>query len=139
MAEETFLHCWFEEVWNKGREEAIFEMFHEDGIAHGLTDENGNELRGPAHFSAFHRNFRAAFPDIKITVEETVAEGDKIVALCRVTGTHDDDELGFAATKKPVEITGLCLIKLKDGKISEAWNHFDFMNLYQQLDVVAFK
>lgn len=139
MAEETFLHRWFEEVWNKGREEAIFEMFHEDGIAHGLTDENGNELRGNANFAAFYKNFRAAFPDIHITVEETVKEGEKIAVLCKVTGTHDGDGIGFAATNKPVEFYGLCMVKMRDGKIAEAWNEFDFMKMFQQIDVVAFK
>ena len=139
MAEETFLHRWFEEVWNNGREEAIFEMLDENVVGHGLTDENGNEIRGAANFAAFHKNFRAAFPDIKITVEETVTEGDKIAGLCKVKATHEGDHLGFAATKKPIEISGLILVKLKDGKIVEAWNHFDFMKLYQQLDVVSFK
>ena len=49
MSDETksILHRWFEEVWNKGREEAIDELFAEDGIAHGLADEQGEALRGP--------------------------------------------------------------------------------------------
>ncbi|HEX8195931.1 MAG TPA: ester cyclase [Pyrinomonadaceae bacterium] len=139
MANETFLQRWFEEVWNKGREEAIFEMFAEDGIAHGLTDENGNELCGAKHFAAFHKNFRAAIPDINITVEETVIEGEKLAGLCKVTGTHKGNEIGFAPTNKPIEIYGLCLVKLRDGKIAESWNQFDFMNLYRQLDVITFK
>lgn len=136
---ESFLQRWFDEVWNKGNETAVFEMFDENGIAHGLTDENGNELRGPENFVAFHRNFRAAFPDIRITLEETVTEGDKIAGLCKVSATHSGDNLGFAATNKPIEFSGMTMVKVKDGKIIEAWNHFDFMNLYQQLDAVAFK
>ncbi len=136
---ETLVHRWFEEVWNKGSEQAIYEMFAEDGIAHSPTDENGNEIKGPAQFAAFHQNFRAAFPNIQVTVEETVTEGDKIAALCSVTGTHTGDGIGYAATHKPVQFSGLTMVRIKDGKIIEAWNHFDFMKLYQQIDAVAFK
>src|SRR5882724_2004162 len=81
---KELLHRWFEEVWNKGRTAAIHEMFAEDGIAHGLSDESGAPLRGPKHFETFHAKFREAFPDIIVTVEDTIAEGDKValVAVC---------------------------------------------------------
>src|SRR5437868_2489031 len=98
------IHRWFEEVWNKGRSEAVDEMFAEDGIAHGLADETGAPLRGPAAFKEFHQKFRGAFPDIVVTVEDTVAEGDKVAARCTVRAVHKGDHLGFAATQKPMEI-----------------------------------
>jgi len=129
----TLAHRWFEEVWNKGREEAIFEMLAEDAIIHGLTDENGNEIVGQAGFLSFCRNFRGAFPDIYVDVQQTIQEGDKIVALCKVTGTHNGHGLGFAPTNKPVTFTGTAIAVVKDGKLVEGWNHFDFLNLYQQL------
>ena len=55
------LHRWFEEVWNKGREEAIDEMFADEGIARRLADENGQELRGPTGFNPFFRKFEMLF------------------------------------------------------------------------------
>ena len=124
---------WFEEVWNKGRPEAIDEMFDEEGVAHGLADETGAELRGPAHFRVFHRQFREAFPGIEVVVEETVSEGDKVAARCTVRGRHEGDTLGFAATSRPVEFTGMTFARIRDGKIVEAWNNFDFMLMFQQL------
>ncbi len=135
MADEnkTLLRRWFEEVWNKGREESIDEMFAEDGIAHGLADEGGNPLRGPAGFKPFFRKFRAAFPDIEVVVEDTITEGDKIAARCTVRGKHQSDSLGFAATQQPMEITGMTIVRVRDGKIVEAWNNFDFMSMFQQL------
>ncbi len=133
---KALLQRWFEEVWNKGRAEAIDEMFAEDGLAHGLSDEGGKPLLGPAAFKEFHAKFRGAFPDIIITVDDTVAEGDKVAARCSVRGKHTGDNLGFAATQAPAEFTGIAIIRVKDGKIAEAWNNFDFMTMYRQLGVI---
>ena len=127
---------WFEEVWNKGRAEAIDEMFAEDGLAHGLSDESGQPLRGPAAFKEFHAKFREAFPDLVVTVEDTVAEGDKVAARCTVRGKHGGDSLGFAVTQAPTEFTGISIVRVKDGKIVEGWNNFDFMTMYKQLGVI---
>ncbi|OLE54845.1 MAG: hypothetical protein AUG51_05740 [Acidobacteria bacterium 13_1_20CM_3_53_8] len=132
----ALIHRWFEEVWNKGRTDAIDEMFAADGIAHGLSDESGQPLRGPAGFKAFHQKFREAFPDINITIEDTVSERDKIAARCRVRGKHTGDTLGYAATHKPVEFTGITIIRVSDGQIVEAWNNFDFLTMYQQMGVI---
>ncbi|MCM3873406.1 MAG: ester cyclase [Pyrinomonadaceae bacterium] len=135
MSEENkaLIRRWFEEVWNKGREEAIDEMFAEDGIAHGLADEAGQPLLGAVGFKPFFQRFRTAFPDIQVVVEDTVSEGDKVVARCSVRGKHQSDSLGFAATNQPMDITGICIVRVHDGKIVEAWNNFDFMTMFKQL------
>lgn len=136
QAHSALLHRWFEEVWNKGRADAIDEMFAADGIAHGLSDEAGQPLRGAAGFRAFHEKFRGAFPDILVTVEDTVVEGDKVAARCHVRARHTGDSLGLAATDKPIEITGISIVRVKDGKIAEAWNNFDFLSLYRQIGAI---
>jgi steroid delta-isomerase-like uncharacterized protein len=127
---------WFEEVWNKKREEAIDELFHEEGVAHGLGGDAGGDLRGPEGFKPFFRRFRDAFPDIRVVVEDTVSEGDKVAARCSVSGSHRSDALGFAATNQPVEFDGICIVRLRDGKIVEAWNNFDFMAMFVQINAV---
>ena len=138
MSEENraLIQRWFEEVWNKGRAEAIDELFSAEGIAHGLADEGGQPLRGPAGFKPFFQKFREAFPDIEVIVEDTVSEGDKIAARCRVRATHKGDSLGFAATHKPVDFTGISIVRIKDGQIVEAWNNFDFTSMSQQLNAI---
>ncbi|HVG20833.1 MAG TPA: ester cyclase [Blastocatellia bacterium] len=133
---KALIERWFEEVWNKGNADAIDEMFADDGVAHGLANEQGEALRGPAGFKPFFQNFRNAFPDIEVIVEDTVAEDDKVAARCRVRGTHKGEGLGFAATNVPIEITGICIVRLRDGKIVEAWNNFDFMSMFQQLNAL---
>ena len=126
---------WFEEVWNKGREDAIDEMFAAEAIAHGLVDENGEELRGPAGFKPFFRRFREAFPDIQVTVEDCICENDRAAARCTVRATHKGDSLGVAATDNAVEFDGLCIVRVRDGQIVEAWNNFDFTRLNRQIGI----
>jgi steroid delta-isomerase-like uncharacterized protein len=131
----TLAHEWFEQLWTRGDESTIDRLFAEDGIAHGLVDAAGNELRGPAGFKPFFHTFRAAFPDLQVVVEDTVVEGDKIVARCTVRGTHSGDALGMAPTQKPVLFTGISIMRVRDGKIVEAWNNFDFAAMNAQLAV----
>lgn len=135
MSEENkaLLRRWFEEVWNKGRAEAIDELFAADGTAHGLVDAGGESLRGPTGFRPFYQKLRDALPDTEVVVEDMVAEGDKVAARCTVRGTHLGDTLGVAASGRAVEFTGICIVRLRDGQIVEAWNNFDFMAMFQQL------
>ena len=95
MSEENkaLIRRWFEEVWNKGREEAIDDMFATDGIAHGLAEEPEKPMRGPRDYKPFYQKFRAAFPEIEVVVEDTIAEGDKVAARCTVRGKHESDSL----------------------------------------------
>ena len=135
----SLVRRWFEEVWNSGRAEAIDEMFAEEGVAHGLADEAGADLRGPVGFKPFFRRFREAFPEVEVVVEDTVSEGDKVAARCTVRGRHRGDTLGFKATDSPVAFDGICIVRVRDGKIVEAWNNFDFMALFVQIDAVEIR
>ena len=133
---KALIRRWFEEVWNKGRADAIPGLFAEDGIAHGLSDDVNAPLKGPGGFLPFHSQFREAFPNIEVVVEDQIAEGDKVATRCSVRGKHAGDSLGFAATQLPVEFTGVTITRIKDGKIIEAWNNFDFMKMYRQLGAI---
>ena len=132
-ANKQLVRRWFEEVWNKGRADAIDEMFDENGIAHGLSDDPANPLKGPSGFRPFHRTFRQAFPNMIVVVEDMVAEGDKVAARCSVRGKHEGDFMERAATQSPVEFTGITIVRIENGKIAEAWNNFDFMTMYKQI------
>ena len=134
MDDLSFLHRWFEEVWNKKSAAAVDEMLAEGGVGYGLP---GGEIRGPAAFKEYQRALISAYPDLRVDVEDAIREGDKIAARCRVTGVHQGEGLGLAATNKPVEFTGICMVRVKDGKIAEAWNEFNFMDMYQQLGALT--
>jgi steroid delta-isomerase-like uncharacterized protein len=127
---------WFEEVWNKRRAEAIDELLADDVEIYGLTENPNEPLRGKAAFKPFFEGFIKAFPDINVTVEDTIAEGDKVVARCRVRGRHSGDGLGFPASHSEIDFSGTCTVLVKDGKFAAGWNHFDFLKMYQQIGVV---
>jgi steroid delta-isomerase-like uncharacterized protein len=130
----TILEHWFEEVWNKGRENVIDELLAPHAVGHGLQTPDGKDVTGVPAFKDFYKVFNSAFSDIHVKVEDTVTQGDKTVARCTVTATHTGHDLGRPATGKPVKFTGMCLVRVKDGQIVESWNNFDFMTMHQQLD-----
>jgi steroid delta-isomerase-like uncharacterized protein len=139
MSEENkaVLRRWFDEVWNNGRAEVIEELFDENGIAHGLSDDPSNPIKGPSGYRPFYKTFREAFPNLKIVIDDMVAEGDKVAARCSVRGKHEGDFMGRAATQAPVEFTGITIVRIENGKIVEAWNNFDFMTMYKQTGHLA--
>ena len=122
--QSTLLYRWFEEVWNQDKEDSIDELMTGDGIAHGLSSEES--LTGAPGFKVFYRGFREQFEDIHIDVHDVVSQDDMECGLTEVTAKHRD-------TGKKVNFSGICMVRVKDGKIAEAWNHYDFLNLNQQL------
>lgn len=129
----TFLEHWVEEVWNKGREEAIDLLALPNVIHHGLLHPDGTAVEDHAAFKAFHKQFCASFSDLHIKVEQTITEKDLTVARCVVTAIHTGDGLGYPATGRPVTMTGIIIARLEGGLLAEAWNQFDFASLLQQV------
>jgi steroid delta-isomerase-like uncharacterized protein len=83
---------------------------------------------------ALFRMYRAAFPDLKMEVEDVIVSGDKAVSRVRVTGTHQGDFLGVAATGREVDVPLIDIMRLgDDGLVREHWGLFDSMRLLQQL------
>jgi predicted ester cyclase len=70
-----------------------------------------------------------------VVVEDTVAEGDLVVARCTVRGKHVGDHLGVAPSNAQVEFTGIGMGRVKDGKFVETWNNFDFLTMNQQMAI----
>jgi predicted ester cyclase len=80
--------------------------------------------------------FRSAFPDIAHTIEDQVAEGDKVVTRLRAHATHTGDLMGIAPTGKGVTIEGISIWRIADGKIEECWFNYDALGLMRQLGVI---
>jgi steroid delta-isomerase-like uncharacterized protein len=136
-ANKALVRRWFEEVWNQGRLETIDELLAPECFAHGNANTEGQALQTAADFKQMFQTFRAALSDIKVTIDQTIAEGDLVAVFCTVRARHAGDGFGTAATQKPIEYTGMAMSRIKDGKIVEAWNSFDFLALYQQTGLVT--
>jgi len=127
---------WFEELWNAGREETVDRLLAPHGTIHGLPTPGGRPLVGPKEFKAYYHQLRGAFPDIHVSIERMLTQGELVAVHCRVTGTHKGDGLGIPATNRPVDFSGMCIARWVDQHFIEGWNAFDFLTCYQQLGVV---
>jgi steroid delta-isomerase-like uncharacterized protein len=128
---QTIVHRWMEEVWNKGRVDAIDEMLAGDVVIHGL---GGEAIRGPEGYRPFFESMHNTFSQIDVVVDDAVEQGDTIAARCTVRGTHTGDGIGVAPTGRRVEFSGMTMVKVKDGKMIAAWNNFDFAGMLQQIE-----
>ena len=130
---KTLVQRWFSEVWNEGRAVAIDEMLADGAVVHGL----GADLHGPAEFKHFHSAYRNAYPDVTIHIDGLVAEGDMVAVRWSASGTHRGDGLGFSATGRRAQFTGMAFVRVKEGKLVEGWNNFDQLGMLQQLGIVS--
>jgi steroid delta-isomerase-like uncharacterized protein len=130
---KTLVQRWFSEVWNEGRADAIDEMLADDAAVHGL----GPDLHGPAEFKDFHSAYRNAYPDVTIHIDDLVAEDDMVAVRWSASGTHRGDGLGFPATGRRAQFTGMVFVRIKEGKLVEGWNNFDQLGMLLQLGIVS--
>jgi len=124
----------YEEVWNKRKLEVINEII---SPSHALQASNifGSSI-GP---EAYKRNallFFAGYPDLHWTIEDTIAEKDKVVACWTISGTHKGDYLGVSATNKKISVDGMTVHHITNGKIMDSYVSWDIWGMMQQLGVV---
>jgi steroid delta-isomerase-like uncharacterized protein len=123
-----------EEAFNAGRLEVVDELVASDFVEHdpSLTEE----VRGPAGVKELIAGYRAAFPDIRITIEDQIADGDYVVSRWSGTGTHQGELMGMPATGKQATVTGITIDRIVDGRIAESWDNWDTLGLMQQLGAI---
>lgn len=128
---KTISRRFFEEILSRGNFELVDELITADYDAHtpiGVFEG----LKGAKQFAS---GLREAFPDLDVEVKEQVAEGDKVATLWRARGTHQGNFGGIPATGKSMEINGITMFRVADGKVLESWGFADMMSLMKQLGV----
>jgi predicted ester cyclase len=125
-----------EELYNHtGNLDAVEELFSPEYVSHEPTS---GETRGVEGARQFATTFREAFPDLECTIEDMIAEGDKVMMRFRGSGTHEGETEAFGPpTGNQMEITGITIKRLSESKIVEAWTNFDALGMMQQLGVIA--
>jgi steroid delta-isomerase-like uncharacterized protein len=126
-----------EELYNHtGNLDVVEQIFSPDYLSHEPTSGEVRGIEGARQFAA---TFRKAFPDLENTIEDMIAEGDKVVMRFRGSGTHEGEttEAFGPPTGKRMEITGITIKRFASGKIVEAWTNFDALGMMQQLGVIA--
>jgi steroid delta-isomerase-like uncharacterized protein len=132
---KTVSRRFFEEVFSKGNLNVLDEIIAKDHVNSGPGTISGlpNGLEGTKQFVTAYRN---AFPDIHLTIDEQIAEGDKVVTRWTGHGTHQGELAGLPATGKSTTVTGIVVDRLVNGKIAESWGIFDEFGMMQQLGVI---
>lgn len=125
---------WFDQVWNQKNVDAADELASADCKAHGHAPNDG--VIGIPEFKEFARAVLAAFPDIRIDVEETISEGDRSAIRWRGEMTHTGEFAGVAATGHKLTVRGISIMRFKDGKIVEGWDNWDQLGLLTQIGAV---
>ena len=131
---KSIVRRWVEEGWNKHNPKVLDELFSNDAPLH--DPQNPNTLKGSQGAKATLETFLTAFPDLKMTIEKEICEGDYVVQHLRATGTNTGHFNGMPATGKKSNTTGVMTTKFNNGKVVEAWSIFDSYGLMQQLGVV---
>src|ERR671921_272666 len=113
-------------------EDALGEVYAEDIVMH----EPDEDVRGIEGLKQFVSMIRSALPDLRITLEDDIAEGEKVVSRWRAQGTHQGELMGIAPTGNQVAITGITIHRIEDGKIVEEWENWDALGLMQHIGAV---
>jgi steroid delta-isomerase-like uncharacterized protein len=124
----------FEEVWNKGNLPLADELFASSYTHHDTSTPDVG--RGPESEKKRATLYRTAFPDVRLTVEDLIAEGETVMARWSCRGTHKGDLSGHAPTGKQINISGVSVARFANGKIVEGWVNWDALGMMQQIGVV---
>ena len=124
-----------EEVWQKGNLAVVDELIAPAFVFH---DPNF-EVHGPDGFKEMVTASRTAFPDIRATIHDQIAEGDTVMTRFTQHCTHEGEFgwFGIAPTGKQLTIAGIDVNRIEDGKIVERWLSFDLLGMLQQMGVVS--
>lgn len=120
---------WLDDIWNQRRPEVIHEMLGPDSIGH--LEER--DMLGPDPFAEFHARFVASFPDIRMTIEDSVAEGEQVVLRWIAEGTHRGPLNGIEPSGRTFRLRGMSWLRYENGRLVEGWDSWSMGSLLRQI------
>ena len=123
-----------EEIFGGGNYDLADALVGSDAVGHDPALPE--PVKGPEGLKEAARGYRAAFPDLKLTVDIAIAEGEFVTVRWTARGTHKGDLFGIAPTGKQATVTGITIDRHAGGKIAESWTNWDTLGLLQQLGAV---
>lgn len=131
-ANKALVQRFWEEVFNKKNLAAIDELCAANFTYHDMAGAH----QGTAVVKDYLSAYLTAFPDQHVTIEDMIAEGDRVVTRWTVRGTHQGPFMDSASTGKQVTVTGIDVTRVVNGKALEDWDTFDTLGLLRQLGVI---
>jgi steroid delta-isomerase-like uncharacterized protein len=134
MSEENkaIVRRWVD-AFNEGDLDAVDDLLTDSYVRH---DPNSPEVRGPEEEKQLIAMYRSAFPDLRFSVEDMVAEADKVFTRVGISATHEGELLGIPATRRRLSFTAMELYRLEEGKIDEQWVNVDTLGMMQQIGAI---
>jgi steroid delta-isomerase-like uncharacterized protein len=127
----------FEEGFSQGNTDVVDEVLNPDFVCYDPNSESG-EVRGAETIKAEIEYFRNAVPDLTYTIEEQMAEGDKVVTRYTVSGTHQGEFFGVAPTGESLTMSGISIDRFDEGgKMVEEWPEYDLLGVMRQIGAVS--
>ena len=130
---KTLVRRFYDEVFNKKNLAVSNDFLDPHIIEHALPPGLPGGIEGSRQFIGM---YLAAFPDLHLTAEDMIEEGDRVAARLTMRGTHKGEFMGIPPTSKQVSITGIQVLRVASGRIAENWINLDALGLLQQLGVV---
>jgi len=135
-------HCrrFIQKIFNEGQLPLIWNFMSPDVVNHELADALGDGEPPQGHSIEWMEElvhfYRRAFPDLHLEIQDQIAEGDRVVTCLRMRGTQKDAFMTIPASGRKIDITGIRVDRMADGKIVESWFHLDVIGMLRQLDAL---
>lgn len=123
------------ELLEGGNPTALNELIGEDYVSHDPALPE--PVRGREGLRTLAEGYRTAFGRLNVRVEDQIAEGDTVVTRWTASGRHDGELFGVPATGKDIEVTGISVERIRDGRIVEDWTLWDALGLMRRFGVVG--
>jgi steroid delta-isomerase-like uncharacterized protein len=124
----------FDELFSRGDLDVADAVFASDYVGHDPALPQ--PIRGPAEFKRFVTMYRTAFPDLQLTIDDQLADGDLVATRFTARGTHRGPLMGIPPTGRKVTVTGISIDRMVNGKSAESWTNYDVMGMMQQLGIL---
>jgi steroid delta-isomerase-like uncharacterized protein len=121
-------------VWEEGNIDLVDELLAPDYVNH--SPATPDQPTDPEGIKAVVGMFRGAMPDLRVIIEDMIAEGDKVVVRYTIEGTHERELFGVPPTGQRLSIKSISVERVSDGKIREHWRITDSLDMMQQLGVI---
>lgn len=129
-----------QKIFNEGELSLIQDFMSPDAVNHELVDSFGDSEPPQGHNIKWLVDlaylYRHAFPDLHLEIQDQIAEGDQVVTCLRMQGTQKNALMSIAPSGRKIDLTGIRVDRIADGKIVESWAHFDALGMLRQLDAL---
>jgi steroid delta-isomerase-like uncharacterized protein len=131
---KSIIYRWVEEAWNQGNFSSSRALYPAGYQLH--DDTLPSPVIGPDALGEFIKTFRRGMPDLRMTVEQAVGEGDLAIWRFRVTGTQTEEIFGIQPTRRKVAVSGMVMSRFEQGRWMEDYSNWDLYTMLRQLGAI---